>query len=331
MKKPRVFVTRIIPEKGLEMVRNEADVEVWQNPFPPPYQTLVQKAKGMDALLCLLTDKIDENFMAAMGPQVKVISQMAVGFDNIDVPAATARGIPVGNTPGVLTDTTADFAWSLLMAAARRVAEGDRFTRAGKWKTWGPIDFLGPDITGATLGIIGFGRIGRGMAKRAQGFDMRILYYDRRHHSEAEQKYGAQFVDLDTLLSESDFVSLHTVLSEETYHLIDDAHLKTMKPSGILINTARGPVVDSMALYRALSSGTIAGAALDVTDPEPIKPGHPLLTLDNILITPHIASASIKTRTKMATMAAENLLAGLKGKRLPNCVNPGVYEQKGRG
>lgn len=328
MKKPKIFVTRIIPEKGLEMLRQEADVEVWQDPLPPPYETMVQKVKGIDALLCLLTDKIDENLMDAIGPQVKVISQMAVGFDNIDIPAATARGIPIGNTPGVLTDTTADFAWALLMSAARLVTQGDRFTRAGKWKTWGPIDFLGPDISGATLGIVGFGRIGQGMAKRAQGFDMRILYFDKRRNPESEKKYGAQFVELNTLLRESDFVSLHTVLSQETHHLIDDARLKAMKPGSILINTARGPVVDSMALYRALSSGIIAGAALDVTEPEPIKPDHPLLTLDNILVTPHIASASFKTRNKMATMAAENLIAGLRDERLPNCVNPEVYNQR---
>ena len=282
----------------------------------------------MDGLLCLLTDKVDANLMDEIGPQVKVISQMAVGFDNIDIAAATARGIPVGNTPGVLTDTTADFSWALLMAAARRLAEGDRFTRAGKWKTWGPIDFLGPDITGATLGIVGFGRIGRGMAKRARGFDMCILYFDRQRRPEPEREYNAQFADLNTVLGESDFVSLHTVLSQETYHLIDDARLKAMKPGAILINTSRGPVVDSQALYRALSSGTIAFAALDVTEPEPIRPGHPLLELDNILITPHIASASYQTRNKMATMAAENLIAGLKGKRLPHCVNPQVYTQR---
>jgi len=325
MTKPRIFVTRLIPEKGLEMVRKEADVEVWQDPLPPPYQTLLQKVKGLDALLCLLTDRIDESLMDAIGPQVKVISQMAVGTDNIDIPAATARGIPIGNTPGVLTDTTADFAWALLMAAARWVVQGDRFTREGHWNTWGPIDFLGPDVTGATLGIIGFGRIGQGMAKRARGFDMRILYFDRRRHPESEQKYGAQYADLNTLLSESDFVSLHTDLSQDTYHFMDDARLKTMKPGSILINTARGPIVDSMALYRALSSGPIACAALDVTDPEPMKPGHPLLTLNNILITPHIASASFKTRNKMAAMAAENLIAGLKRERLPNCANPQVY------
>jgi glyoxylate reductase len=325
MKKPKIFVTRRIPEKGLEMVRQEADVEVWQDPLPPPYETLIQKAKGMDALLCLLTDRIDESLVAAIGPQAKVISQMAVGFDNIDVAAATERGIPIGNTPGVLTDTTADFAWALLMAAARRVVEGDKFTRAGKWKTWGPIDFLGPDVTGATLGIIGFGRIGQGLAKRAQGFDMRILYFGKQRHPEAEQKYGAQYVDLNALLREADFVSLHTTLSQETYHLMDDARLKMMKRSGILINTARGPIVDPGALYRALSSGTIAYAALDVTEPEPIRPDDPLLTLNNIIIAPHIGSASFQTRTRMAIMAAENLIAGLKGHRLPNCVNPQVY------
>jgi glyoxylate reductase len=326
MTKPRIFVTRIIPENGLEMVRQEGDVEVWQEPLPPPYETLVQKVQGIDALLCMLTDKIDANLISAIGRQVKVISQMAVGFDNIDVPAATAQGIPVGNTPGVLTDTTADFAWALLMAAARRVVESDKFTRAGKWKTWGPIDFLGPDVTGATLGIVGFGRIGQGLARRAQGFDMHILYHDTRRCPEAERKYRAQYVDLNVLLRESDFVSLHTTLTQETYHLMDDARLKMMKPGGVLINTARGPIVDPEALYRALSSGTIAYAALDVTEPEPIKPEDPLLTLDNIILTPHIASASFQTRNRMAAMAAANLIAGLKGERLPDCVNPQVYD-----
>jgi glyoxylate reductase len=328
MTKPRIFVTRMLPEKGLDMVQSLAadyDVEVWQEPLPPAYDVLLHKARGVTGLYCLLTDRIDANLMEAIGPQVKVISQMAVGFDNIDLPAATARGIPVGNTPGVLTETTADFAWSLLMAAARRVVEGDKFTRAGKWQTWGPIDFLGPDITGATLGIVGFGRIGQGLAKRAQGFDMRILYFDTQRYLEAEQKYGARYTDMQTLLHESDFVTLHTVLSQETYHLMDDERLQMMKPSGILINTSRGPVVDPAALYRALSTGTIAYAALDVTEPEPIRLDDPLLTLDNIIIAPHIASASFQTRNRMATMAAANLMAGLKGERLPNCVNPQVY------
>lgn len=324
--KPRIFVTRRIPEVGLEMLQQEADVEVWQGLLPPEYPILMQKVQGMDGLLCMLTDQIDSNLMDTIGPQVKVISQFAVGIDNVDIASATARGIPIGNTPGVLTDTTADFAWSLLMAAARRVVESDRFTREGKWKTWGPTDFLGPDITGATLGIIGFGRIGQALAKRAQGFNMHILYYSRRRHPEADEKYHAQYVDLDTLLREADFVSLHTNLTQETHHLMDDTRFSTMKPGGILINTARGPVVNTEALYRALSSGTIAYAAIDVTEPEPIEPDSPLLTLDNIIVSPHIASASFKTRHKMATMAAENLIAGLKGNCLPNCANPQVYD-----
>lgn len=326
MSKPRVFVTRVLPEKGLERVRREADVEVWPEPLPPPRDTLLEKVRGLDGLLCLLTDRIDAAVIDAIGPQAKVISQMAVGFDNIDVAAATARGIPVGNTPGVLTDTTADFAFALLMAAARRVVEGDRFARAGKWKTWGPIDFLGPDISGATLGIVGFGRIGQALARRAQGFGMRILYNSRSRNAEAERDYGARYADLNTLLLESDFVSLHTTLSPETHHLMNEERFARMKPDAILINTARGSVIDPAALYRALTSGTLAYAALDVTEPEPIKPEDPLRTLDNIIITPHIASASYQTRARMATMAAENLIAGLKGVRLPHCVNPQVYQ-----
>ena len=325
MSKPKVFVTRRIPEKGLELARQAADVEVWPNPLPPPREVLLEKVKGLAGLLCLLTDKIDATLMDAAGRPLKVISQMAVGYDNVDVAAATQRGIPIGNTPGVLTDTTADFAWTLLMSAARRVVEGDKFTRAGKWKTWGPIDFLGPDVSGATLGIVGFGRIGQGMAKRAAGFDMRVLYYDVQRYPDVEKSLKAEYVNLETLLRESDFVTLHTVLSPETHHLIDDAKFKIMKRSAIIINTARGPVIDPQALYRALSSGTIAYAALDVTEPEPIRMDDPLLTLDNIIIAPHIASASFQTRNKMATMAAANLIAGLTGERLPTCVNPEVY------
>ncbi|MEJ2247513.1 MAG: D-glycerate dehydrogenase [Acidobacteriota bacterium] len=323
--KPRVFVTRRIPQIGMEILLQDADVELWQEPHPPDYPVLAEKARGVVGLLCMLTDKIDGSLMDAIGPQLKVISQLAVGIDNIDVSAATDRGIPVGNTPGVLTDTTADLAWALLMAAARRVVESDRFVRAGRWKTWGPIDFLGPDVTGATLGIVGFGRIGQAMARRARGFDMRTLYFSRRRHQEAEEECRAKYVELETLLREADFVSLHTNLTEETHHLMNDARLNAMKPGSVLINTARGAVVDSKALHRALTSGTIAYAALDVTEPEPIEPDDPLLTLDNIIVIPHIGSASIKTRNKMATMAAENLIAGLKGERLPNCANPQTY------
>ena len=326
MSRLKVLVTRIIPEKGLEMARAAADLDVWQDEVPPPYEVLLERAKGVDGLLCLLTDRIDAQLMAAAGPQLKVISQMAVGFDNIDLAAATERGVPIGHTPGVLTDTTADFAWALLMAAARRVVEGDKFTRAGRWKTWGPMLLTGPDVSGATLGIVGFGRIGQAVARRARGFNMRILYHDPHRSPDLEQSMGVEYADMDTLLRQSDFVTLHTVLSDETYHLIDDTKLGLMKSSAILVNTSRGPVVDQAALYRALANGAIAYAALDVTEPEPIPMDSPLLKLDNVIIAPHIASASIQARTKMATMSAANLIAGLNGDRLPNCANPEVYK-----
>ncbi len=251
---------------------------------------------------------------------------MAVGFDNVDVQAATAAGIPVGNTPGALTDTTADFAFALLMAAARRIAEAERFVRAGKWRTWGPMLLMGQDIHGATLGIVGMGRIGLAMARRAAGFDMRVIYADRDDVPEANA-IGAQRRTFEEVLAESDFLSLHTPLTAETHHLINADALKRMKPTAVLINTARGPVVDSHALAHALTSGTIAYAALDVTEPEPIPMESPLLSLDNCLIVPHIASSSIATRTRIAVMAAENLLAGLAGERLPYCVNPQVYDR----
>jgi len=327
MTKPQVFITRIIPQSGLNMVREFCEADVWSDELPPARQVILESVKGVDGILSLLTDKIDGEVMDAAGPGLRVISNYAVGFDNVDVDAATERGIPVGNTPGVLTDTTADFAFALLMTAARRVVEGDNFTRAGKWKTWGPMLLLGQDITEATLGIIGFGRIGKGMAKRAQGFDMRVLYYDPFREDDAyAAQVGAQSADLDTLLRESDFVSVHTPLTEETHHFINDDALSKMKPTAILINTARGPVVDPDALYHALEKEVIRFAALDVTEPEPIPMDHPLLSLENVIITPHIASASVATRGKMAQMAAENLIAGLKGERLPNCVNPEVCE-----
>jgi glyoxylate reductase len=251
-----------------------------------------------------------------------------VGFDNVDAAEATTRGIPVGNTPGVLTDTTADLAFALLMAAARRVVEGDKFARAGRWKTWGPTLLLGQDVFGATLGLVGFGRIGRAVAKRARGFDMRVLFHDPFVAADDPfaVEIGAQAVGLDTLLRESDFVSLHTLLNEETHHLIGAGAFAKMRPTAILVNTSRGPVVDPDALHTALKEGQIAYAALDVTEPEPIPADSPLLALDNIIVVPHIASASVATRGRMAQMAAENLIAGLKGERPPNCANPEVYE-----
>ncbi len=321
--KPRVFITRMLPQPALDRILSVCETEVWQDELPPPREVLLSKVRHVDGLLSLLTDKIDALLMDN-APRLKVISNCAVGFDNIDVPAATQRGIAVGNTPGVLTETTADFAFALLMAAARRVVEGDRYTRAGKWKTWGLTVLLGQDVYGATLGLIGLGRIGTAMAKRAKGFEMRVLYYDLYRREDLEKQLGITFADLATVVREADFVSVHTPLTNETKHLINADLLHKMKKTAILINTSRGPVVDQAALYAALRDGVIAGAALDVTDPEPIAMDDPLLTLENCIIAPHIASASVTTRTKMAMMAAENLLAGLRGEPLPNPVNPEV-------
>jgi len=326
--KPKVFVTRIIPQKGLNMVREFCDAEVWQEELPPPKAVLLEKVRGIEGLLCLLTDPIDGEVMEAAGPQLKVISQMAVGFDNVDVAEATKRGIPVGNTPGVLTEATADFAFTLLACAARRVMEAAAYVKAGRWRTWGPTLFLGADLWGAILGIIGFGRIGQAVARRAKGFNMRLIYYDVRPNEKVAMELGAEYLPLDEVLHRADFVTLHVPLTPETHHLIGERELKLMKPSALLINTSRGPVVDPEALYRALVNGDIAGAALDVTEPEPIPLDSPLLTLPNCLIVPHIASASFNSRNRMAEMAAANLIAGLKGERLPNCVNPEVYRGK---
>lgn len=321
--KPKVYVTRQVPQAGIDMVQSECEVEVWQGELPVPRDVLLEKVRDIDGLYCLLTERIDDELLDA-APGLRVVSNMAVGFDNVDVAACSARGIPVGNTPGVLTDTTADLSFALLMAAARRIVEGVDYVRAGRWKTWGPMLLMGSDIHGATLGILGLGRIGQAMARRAGGFDMRVLYYDIRPMPEAEAAVGATFTDMDTLLAESDFVSLHVNLTEETYHLIGQEELRKMKPTAVLVNAARGGVVDPKALYEALRDGEIAYAALDVTEPEPIPEDDPLLSLPNCIVVPHIASASVATRTKMATMAAENLLAGLRGDPLPNCVNPEV-------
>lgn len=323
---PKVFVTRIIPDIGMEMLHQIAEIEIWPNRLPPPYEVLLEKVKGQDGLLCLLTDQIDNNLLESTGNSLKVISQMAVGYDNIDIAAATAKGIPIGHTPGVLTDATADLTWALLMAAARKLLEADKFTRSGDWKTWEPTLLLGADISGATLGIVGCGRIGKAVAQRAAGFGMRILYYNRNQLDSAiEQSLGLEYKPFDTLLAESDFVTIHSGLSKDNYHLFSDAQFQLMKPSAILINTARGGIVDPDALYRAIANGKIAAAALDVTEPEPIPLDSPLLTLENIIIMPHIGSASRQTRDKMAVMAASNLAAGLKGEKLPYCVNPAVY------
>jgi lactate dehydrogenase-like 2-hydroxyacid dehydrogenase len=323
MPKPKVFVTRVFRDAGLDRVTEFCQADVWPGELPPAREVILERVQGVDGLLCLLTDRIEDEIMDA-APGLKVISNHAVGYDNIDVKAATARGIPVGNTPGILTDATADMAFALLLAAGRRVVEAEKFLRAGKWKTWDPSGLLGVDFAGRTLGIVGFGRIGRAVARRATGFDMRILCYDPGV-SDEDSNPPLVSTDLKTLLRESDFVSLHVPLTPETRHLIDAQTLALMKPSVVLVNTSRGGVVDLAALYQALRSGQIFAAGLDVTDPEPLPLDSPLLELDNCLILPHIASASVYSRDMMAKLAAENLIAGLKGERLPHCANPEVY------
>jgi D-3-phosphoglycerate dehydrogenase len=320
MMKPKVYVTRRVPEAGLDLLRRECEAVLWKEEIPVPREVLLEKVADIDGLYCLLTERVDRDLLKA-APNLRVVSNMAVGYDNIDVEACTARGILVGNTPGVLTDTTADLAFALLMAAGRRIVEGAEYVRAGKWRTWGPMVLMGQDVYGATLGIVGMGRIGRAVARRALGFDMRILYHDP-HTAETALAFDATRTDLDTLLSESDFVTLHVPLTKETEHMIGREALQKMKPTASLINASRGGVVDHGALYAALQAGEIAYAALDVTEPEPIPADHPLLDLPNCIVVPHIGSASVATRTKMATMAAENLLAGLRGEPMPHCVNP---------
>lgn len=324
---PKVYVTRLIPKRGLELLCSFADAKIWEGELPPPREVLLAEAKEVEGLLSLLTDTIDAELMDA-APNLRVVSNYAIGYDNVDVEEATERGIVVCHTPGVLTDTVADFAFALLVCVARRVVEAVRYVREGSWKTWEPMLCLGFDIYGSTLGLIGLGRIGSAVARRATGFDMRIMYHDVYRQPSLEKELGLIYADLDTLLRESDFISLHTPLTPETYHMIGAEQFKMMKKRAILINTARGQVVHQKALYEALTSREIAGAGLDVTDPEPIGADDPLLTLHNCVVVPHIASASVATRTLMATMAAENLIAGLQGRMPRNPVNPEALDRK---
>jgi lactate dehydrogenase-like 2-hydroxyacid dehydrogenase len=326
MIKPRVFITRLILESGLKLVQEFCDAEIWPGELPPTRDELLRKVSGINGLLCLLTDQIDATVIEAAGPGLKVISNCAVGVDNVEIPAATARGIPVGNTPGVLTEATADMAFALLLAASRRVVEGVNLVHSGGWKTWSLDTLLGADMGGATLGLIGFGRIGRAVARRATGFGMRIIFTDP-HPASPEPGVVAEQVDFFALLQQSDFVSLHAPLTDETRCLMNSSAFERMKPTAVLVNTSRGSVVDQSALYHALKSHRIFAAALDVTDPEPLPMDSPLLRLENCIIVPHIASASRLTRQKMSRMAAENLIAGLKEIPLPNCVNPEVYSR----
>jgi glyoxylate reductase len=312
----RVFVTRRLPGDALDRLAREADVDLWPDELPPPYHELVRRTADADGLICLLTDRVDAALIDA-APRLRVISTVAVGYDNIDVAAATRRGIAVGNTPGVLTETTADLAFALMLAAARRIVEADHFVRDGRWRTWDPNLLLGYDVHSATLGIVGFGKIGRAVARRAHGFAMRVLYASRSPVADAD---GAECVQLDELLHASDFVSLHVPLTPETRHLIGERELRAMKPTAILVNTARGGVVDQSALVRALAEGWIAGAGLDVAEVEPVPPGDALLRAPNVTLLPHIGSASHATRERMASMAVDNCLAGLRGEPLPNAV-----------
>jgi glyoxylate reductase len=318
---PRVFVTRAIPAAGLAILRANCTVTVWPGELPPTPADLLAQARDCDGVLALLTDRLDAPFFDSC-PRLRVVSNMAVGYDNIDSAAATARGILVGNTPGVLAETTADLAFALLLAAARRLPEGQAYVAADCWQTWGPLLLLGRDVHGATLGIVGLGDIGAAVARRARGFAMRVLYTGPRRHLDAEAATGAQYVPFAELLRQSDFISIHAPLSDATRGMFDHAAFAQMPPHAILINTARGPIVQTAALVAALQAGTIAGAALDVTDPEPLRADHPLLQLPNCLVVPHIASASHATRDRMAEIAARNILAGLRGEPLLACVNP---------
>lgn len=329
MDKPKVLVTRIIPEAGLKMVTDACDAEVWPEELPPSRSVLLEKVRGVVGILPLITDKIDGEVMDSAGDQLTIISNYAVGFDNIDVQEATHRGIFVGNTPGILTETTADLAFTLLLAVSRRIGEGIDYIRDNKWKTFKPMELLGRDVHNATLGIIGMGRIGIEVARRAKGFNMDIIYYDYRGRTEIGETVGAKMCStIDALFEQADFISLHVPLTTETNHLIGISALSKMKDTSILINTSRGPVVDSDALYEALKSRKIAYAALDVTDPEPIPSNHKLMALSNCLIVPHVGTATIETRSRMAVMAAENLLTGIRGEAPKHLVNPEVLKNR---
>ena len=305
----RCFVTRRLPGGALDRLTAEHEVEIWEERLPPPREELAKRVADVEGLLSLLTDPVDRELIE-QAPKLKAISNYATGWNNIDLEAASERGIPVGHTPGVLTETTADLTFALILAAARRLVEAEREVRDGDWVTWEPDRLLGVDVHGSTLGIVGPGRIGAAVGRRGEGFGMDVLKTRRVGGTPLEQ-----------LLSESDFVSLHVPLTEDTHHLIGERELALMKPTAILVNTARGPIVDTDALVRALNEGQIGGAALDVTDPEPLPADHPLLAAPNVTVVPHIGSASRATREQMADAAVDNLLAALRGEEMPNCAN----------
>lgn len=327
----RVFITRAIPGRALEMLAAAGhETEVWPGELPPPADALRDHLRGASAVLAMVTDRIDGDLLAAR-PELRVIANMAVGYDNVDPSEAADAGAWLTNTPGVLAETTADLAFALLLDAARHVSRSERETRAGGWKTWSPTAYLGPDVHGATLGIVGLGEIGTAMARRARGFSMRVLYHSRSLKPAVEREFGVAPATFDELLAASDFVSIHAPLTAETRGMFDSRTFARMKPEAILVNTARGPIVDQDALVDALRAGRIGGAALDVTTPEPLPLDHPLFSFPNVTITPHIGSAGAVTRARMAEMAAQNIIAALEGRVPPNAVNrPANPRQPGR-
>jgi len=325
---PKLFVTRELPGDAINRLKRYYDVEVWTEYTPPPYDLLLAKARDSDALLTLLTDKIDCDLIKN-SPKLRIVAQYAVGYDNIDLKCATEHGVYVTNTPGVLTEAVADFTWALILSVTRRVVEADRFVRSGGWFSkrtgWHPMMLLGFEVNGKVLGIIGMGRIGRAVARRAKGFNMKVIYYDvYRLPGDLEKELQAEYRELDELLKEADIVSVHTPLTKDTYHLINEDKLRLMKKTAYIVNTARGPVIDTKALVKALEEKWIAGAALDVFEEEPLPPDHPLTKFDNVVLAPHLASGTWDTRIKMADVAAENLIAFAEGKTPPTLVNKEV-------
>jgi glyoxylate reductase len=320
MGKPKVLATHQLFEPARRILQENCDAEYWDKPERPPREEVLRRVKDKEGLICLLTEKVNDELLQA-APKLRIAANVAVGFDNIDVAACTKRGVVATNTPGVLDETTADFAWTLLMAVARRLGEGEALARSGNWKGWDLDQLVGTDVWGKTLGIVGFGRIGRAVARRASGFQMKVIYTDAvRAPADVEKELRAEFREMNALLAEADFISVHTPLLPETHGLFDALKFRRMKRTAFLINTARGPVVDEAALVAALEGGKIAGAALDVYEKEPVI--HPGLKRSNVVLAPHIASASLETRTKMACMAAENVVALLKGRRPVNVLNP---------
>lgn len=329
MFKPRVYVTRQIFPDALDLIEKFAELELWPDDEPPSPEQLMEAMSNVDGAIINVMDRIDAPLLDA-APKLRVLSQVAAGLDNIDIPEATKRDIMVGYTPGVLAKSTADLAFALLLAVARRVVESDKWVREGNWKiSHHPMFWLGSEVNGSTLGILGLGGIGLEMAKRGLGFDMKVLYHSRTRKRDLEKEYGLKYASFKRVLAESDFLSIHVPLTPQTNHFIGEKQLKMMKPSSILVNLSRGPVVDTEALHQALTKGTIAGAGLDVFDPEPVPTDHPILGLDNVVVLPHIGSASNRSRRDMHLLAARNLVAGLNGNRLEECANPEVYESLG--